>query len=1016
MRKLATELRSAGDEAKAGLHSQLLQAAEHFERAGAAAAGFRAQLAPIKEHAHESESALGGLKERALEVAAVFGVGFGLERIVEEFVQLAEKAEHMENVAASIGVGVGEFAQIGGAIQIATGNADVAARTFQMLERNIRNALETPTGTQGRAFEALKISADELTAGLQKPAEFLDVLANRWERFVTNSDTPAAGVASFRDILGRGMSELVPALARGAEHFRELKKEAGELTGFTEENIKHLAETAEEINKINLAWTGMKVAIYESFRDPVNESIGAVKELLENSRDVVSTINEAIKLRATFGGAAAGAAVGGVVAGVPGALVGGTAGAIVGFGTDLERQSPEEAAKRAVRVPENIERRLEGGASAPLPPKPATEAERAFLDEAKQRESGGRYDILHYPAAGQSGIVSSLADVDAASVTKNSHAFGAYGFQPGTYREMAAVTGRSDISRESQDINALELYRERGTKPWPWAAKGEGGAAAGEGGKERAQAPNYKEIEKDYNSEIKVIDERRKALLDFYNFEIDGAKGNQEKIRVIEAQQEAVERQAIAERQKARDEALAKAKPGSLGYEDVAGKIVGPGTGDKDRDEQIHLADAALKRDQRAQEEAARLEITKLETQRKVADQQEQTKLQQVEGERRTGELSIDAAAQAEQQIVQKHADKVAEILAQEEKQAQGIEKLATEVSNREIEQFTKTAEAKTRIDQRAEQEHAARAHAIDAELASAASGLIVNTAWGKGGGIGQQIAGFVQGQEKKALDAVGTRLLDASSIGKLFEGIGDKLFSFLPGAVSGAASGAAANAPVVATITAQTPLLVTGITTPIVAAITASAGTGAAGSAAGAVGSAASGGGSFLSGLSGIVGSLFGGGGAVAGIGGAAALSSGTSALDALVPTLLEAAPLLLEEGGVIPSAAGGMTVNDGKGGTVAIVHPNEMVLPAPLSLGIQDMINRGGVGWSIPRAPAPNAVAPAFAEGGSGGGGDTHNHSWNINGVLNTNDVQRLLMTHSETIAKAQARASRNFDPNAR
>src|SRR5262249_51199574 len=35
---------------------------------------------------------------------------------------------------------------------------------------------------------------------------------------------------------------------------------------------------------------------------------------------------------------------------------------------------------------------------------------------------------------------------------------------------------------------------------------------------------------------------------------------------------------------------------------------------------------------------------------------------------------------------------------------------------------------------------------------------------------------------------------------------------------------------------------------------------------------------------------------------------------------------------GGVVPSAAGGMKVDDGKGGTLAIVHPNEMVLPANL------------------------------------------------------------------------------------
>jgi hypothetical protein len=47
---------------------------------------------------------------------------------------------------------------------------------------------------------------------------------------------------------------------------------------------------------------------------------------------------------------------------------------------------------------------------------------------------------------------------------------------------------------------------------------------------------------------------------------------------------------------------------------------------------------------------------------------------------------------------------------------------------------------------------------------------------------------------------------------------------------------------------------------------------------------------------------------------------------------------------GGVVPSAAGGMMVGGGSGGTLSLLHPQEMVLPAHLSQGLQGMINRGG------------------------------------------------------------------------
>jgi hypothetical protein len=52
-------------------------------------------------------------------------------------------------------------------------------------------------------------------------------------------------------------------------------------------------------------------------------------------------------------------------------------------------------------------------------------------------------------------------------------------------------------------------------------------------------------------------------------------------------------------------------------------------------------------------------------------------------------------------------------------------------------------------------------------------------------------------------------------------------------------------------------------------------------------------------------------------------------------------AGAMAFKQGGVVPSAAGGM-LTDAAGpdsGTIALLHPNEMVLPAPLSQTVQDM-----------------------------------------------------------------------------
>jgi hypothetical protein len=55
----------------------------------------------------------------------------------------------------------------------------------------------------------------------------------------------------------------------------------------------------------------------------------------------------------------------------------------------------------------------------------------------------------------------------------------------------------------------------------------------------------------------------------------------------------------------------------------------------------------------------------------------------------------------------------------------------------------------------------------------------------------------------------------------------------------------------------------------------------------------------------------------------------------------------LAFERGGIVPSAAGGWTVPQlGPNGTLARLHSREMVLPAHLSEGLQNMIDNGGAG----------------------------------------------------------------------
>ena len=52
----------------------------------------------------------------------------------------------------------------------------------------------------------------------------------------------------------------------------------------------------------------------------------------------------------------------------------------------------------------------------------------------------------------------------------------------------------------------------------------------------------------------------------------------------------------------------------------------------------------------------------------------------------------------------------------------------------------------------------------------------------------------------------------------------------------------------------------------------------------------------------------------------------------------------LAFSGGGVVPSAAGGWALPNFPGAQPALLHAREMVLPAPISEGLQQMIGDGG------------------------------------------------------------------------
>jgi hypothetical protein len=89
---------------------------------------------------------------------------------------------------------------------------------------------------------------------------------------------------------------------------------------------------------------------------------------------------------------------------------------------------------------------------------------------------------------------------------------------------------------------------------------------------------------------------------------------------------------------------------------------------------------------------------------------------------------------------------------------------------------------------------------------------------------------------------------------------------------------------------------------------------------------------------------------GGVGALGGAAALAGGTAELGAAASGFsffgFLGSLFAFKGGGIVPSAAGGWALPNFPGTTTALLHAREMVLPAPISEGLQRMIADGGAG----------------------------------------------------------------------
>lgn len=196
--------------------------------------------------------------------------------------------ERFANSAAAIGAKAGDYAKLAGAFELVGGDAETAARTIELLDRNITEALANPNSAKGDAFTNLKIGAQETRSGPQRPDRVYRYVGRSLSGLRRQQPRPRQGACRLHRSgrpprpgrHGQGGSR------KGGGGVEELKQRWAELTGITDEVIGHLEQTAKEINELKAAFTGFGAKIYEELRDPINESLAALTSFIHELKSL----------------------------------------------------------------------------------------------------------------------------------------------------------------------------------------------------------------------------------------------------------------------------------------------------------------------------------------------------------------------------------------------------------------------------------------------------------------------------------------------------------------------------------------------------------------------------------------------------------------------------------------------------------------------------------------------------------------------------------------------------------
>ena len=844
--------------------------------------------------------------------AGILGVGVGAlfavmagRHILKSAEDLSRWATEARAAASAAGMSIGAYTQLQGALTLSGLKATEADSALRQMAEHVGEAIADPTSKAAAGFRALGISMDALRATGGDLNKIMDLLSEAWSRSSDGANKSAAAEAA----LGRGFEQLIPLIQDGVEALEQKRKKAEEL-GITldEKTAKSLEQTGQKVNELSATIRGAGIQAMVEWGPHIQSVVGDLEKLISMIQTAIGWI---AKLESAI------SVVTGATAQLSNYLS--TTGQQLGHDILAKLGLPDLTAPK---------------------PTPAISASSAAAQEARRRER----EAAEAPKVDISSIVSSAK-------LREQIALEAADAEAAAAKKALAAHMSTQKAKEAEDRAYIEVLKhhlndegvDRDALLKQIAAK-ELSLTNTQIAEANKRGSANKQETRDYIADIKLriaeANGNATKIAELYDEEIA-------KLKQLAAQHKATAAQ-ISEAEREKVQAVNKAK--------------------LDQIKETERVESMMTRLQMAGAAASRVGMSTSEQTK--AYQDEATMLQQ-SAARRIAELQTIMETSQEGSNIQKEAaEKILEIITSTKEKEVALYEKADAAYKKSFASLTQVFD---QIGSAVESFSGSLFNALIAPTKDVYKiGMTTVTKSERGQEISRAITKLLEdiGNDiLKGIENMASKFL-AKSIAKLLDvpmEAGTESIGGVLGAKFGKLLGIGGEAPQMAGYTGATSGLtaftaaltkatavLTGhsaTTTANSAATSTNTGAATANSAATTVNSASTTANSAATGADTVATTTSAASGTtlaganvantVATAANTVATTANTGAEGVASAGMIGGAALMFAQGGIVPSAAGGMVVG-GLGGTLAILHPQEMVLPANISTGIQSMISR--------------------------------------------------------------------------